>query len=203
MKRSRQGDWVRSYTRVQRAITATLRLIASSRRVASASARCAHRRPISSSRQLTYASRLLSTASARLSVAATRFEETRACLARQAELEPDAMLFLRDVATSIARLTLYLGGTADEVFALHDDVLDGLASGELVAEPSALPRRHIPLVPRPVPVREFLRARLPRVVDRISAVLQRRRRTRLPTALRVPRRTSQGRAPPLLSACLL
>ncbi|HYK01439.1 MAG TPA: hypothetical protein VE974_06760 [Thermoanaerobaculia bacterium] len=194
---------MRSYTRVQRAITASMRLIDSTLRAARASERCAHRRPISSSRKLDQASGKLVTASARLVRAAASLQEAHKCLANDPGRVPGAPVFLLEATTRLLYVGKWLSETADHVFTLHEDVLHGLETGELVPEQPAPRRRRIVLVPRPAPVRAFLRARLPRVVDRISAVLQRRRRTRLPASLRVPRRTSQGRAPPLFPVCLL
>jgi len=181
-----------------------VRLIDSSLRTLIVSERCAARRPISSSRKLDAASGRLVTASARLSRAAASLVEAHECLAREPESGPGAPAFLIEATTRLLHVGKWLSETADHVFSLHEDVLHGLQTGELVPEQPAQPRRRrIVLVPRPAPVRAFLRARLPRVVDRISAVLQRRRRTRLPASLRVPRRTSQGRAPPLFPVCLL
>jgi hypothetical protein len=188
---------------VHHAINASVRLIDSSIRTMMVSERCAARRPISTSRKLDEASGRLVTASVRLVRAAARLSEARECLARDPELEPGAPALLIEATARLLYVGNLLNETSDIVFNLHEDVLDGLATGELVPERSELPRPRIVLVPHPAPVRAFLRARLPRVVDRISAVLQRRRRTRLPASLRVPRRTSQGRAPPLFPVCLL
>jgi hypothetical protein len=168
-----------------------------------ATAHCAARRPISSSRRLDAASGRLATASARLARAATRLAEAHECLARDPGREPGAPALLIEATTRLLCVGKWLSETADRVFSLHEDVLHGLETGELVPEQSERPRPRIVLIPRPAPVRAFLRARLPRVVDRISAFLQRRRRTRLPASLRVPCRTSQGRAPPLFPVCLL
>jgi hypothetical protein len=202
-KRERRTDWVRSFGRVHHAIDASARLIDSSIRTMMVSERCAARRPITTSRKLDHASGRLVTASARLVRAAARLEEARQCLARSPELVPDAPALLIKATARLVYMGNLLNETADYVFNLHEDVLHGLKTGELVPERSELPRPRIVLFPGPPPVRAFLRARLPRVVDRISAVLQRRRRTRLPASLRVPRRTSQGRAPPLFPVCLL
>ena len=203
VKRGRRMDWVRSYERVQRALNASVRLIDSSLRTLAVSERCAHRRPISSSKKLDAASGRLVTAGKRLSRAAAQLVEAHERVAHQPELAAGAPLFLIDATTRLMEVGLRLTETANQVFTLHEDVLHGLQTGELVPEPPAPRHRRIVMVPRPAPLRAFLRARLPRVVDRISALLQRRRRTRLPASLRVPRRTSQGRAPPLFPVCLL
>ncbi len=196
-------DWVRSYGRVHRALNASVRLIDSSLRTLAVSERCAHRRPISSSKKLDAASGRLVTAGDRLARAAARLAEAHECIARNPDSADGAPAFLIEATARLIQVGLWLNETADQVFTLHEDVLHGLETGELVPEQPAQRRRRIVLVPRLAPVRAFLRARLPRVVDRISAILQRRRRTRLPASLRVPRRTSQGRAPPLFPVCLL
>ncbi len=203
VKRGKQTDWFRSYERVHNALNATVRLIRSSQRALVNSERCAHQRPISSSRKLDAASGRLVAASERLHRAAAQLVEAHARLAVQPELAAGAPGFLLDATTRLVAVGLRLNETSDQVFTLHENVLHGLQTGELVPEQPAPRRRRVVLVPRPAPVRAFLRARLPRVVDRISALLQRRRRTRLPASLRVPRRTSQGRAPPLFPVCLL
>jgi hypothetical protein len=169
------------------------------------SERCAARRPIGTSRQLEGASHRLSTAAVRLSRAAQSIAEATACLVRHPEDVEGAPDFLIHATRRLVDIGGWLTATSDQVVTLHENVLHGLQTGELVPEPSSSVQRRprIVLAPRPAPVRAFLRARLRRVADRISALLQRRRRTRLPAALRVPRRTSQGRAPPLFPVCLL
>lgn len=199
--RGGEGDWVRPYMRVQRAFTASMKLIDSSVRAIADSGRCAHRRPIGTSRKLIEASSRLAAASARLKRATEGLADLRECLVRNPD--PDGPLFLREATTRLLSLTRWLAWTADQVFARHEDVLRGLASGKLVPERSERHRPRIILVHCPAPVREFLRTRRPRVVDRISPLLRRRRRSRLPADLRAPRRTSQGRAPPLFPVCLL
>lgn len=204
-KRWRREDWVHPFRRVHRALDASVRLIDASIRVAVRSERCAVRRPIDTSRQLEGASHRLSTAARRLGRAAQAIAEATECLARHPEDVTGTPPYLVHAARRVVEVGLLLGATSDQVFGLHEDLLQGLRNGELVPEPSAFERRRprIILAPRPAPVRAFLRARQPRIVDRISALLQRRRRTRLPASLRVPRRTSQGRAPPLFPVCLL
>jgi hypothetical protein len=81
------------------------------------------------------------------------------------------------------------------------DVLGGLSTGELVPERPSDGRPRIILTPRALFVRAFLVTRQPRVSDRITPVLLRRRRTPRPAEVRVPRRNLQGRAPPLSLIC--
>jgi hypothetical protein len=203
LKRGRREDWVRPFRGLLRALDASAKLIDSTLRTVAVSERCAHKRPIRTSRNLNAASDKLLTASVRLERAAARLSEMHACMMRHPEDAECAPEVLSLATTRFIGIATRLTGVADQVFGLHQDVLHGLKTGELVPEASAFPRPRIVLVPRPAPVRAFLRDRLPRVVDRISALLRRRRRTRLPASLRVPRRTSQGRAPPLVPVCLL
>lgn len=178
-----------------------MRLLDSSVRSAVRSQRCAHRRPIRSSLNLHEVEARLATASVRLSRAAQALAETRACIAREPERAGEAPELLVRATARWIMTARQLDQAANEVFALHEEVLDGLASGTLVPEPPAARRPRIILAPRPVPVRAFLAARQPRVTDRISPLLQRRRRTPGPAALSVPPPTSQGRAPPFSPIC--
>ena len=97
--------------------------------------------------------------------------------------------------------------TAQQAVLDHLEIYNGVASGKLVPEdPStfARPRRYIiTIVHVPHYARAFLASRQPRVADRLTPLLQRRRRTRLPAEVRVPKRSLRGRAPPLSSTCSL
>jgi hypothetical protein len=135
--------------------------------------------------------------------AAQELAQTNACIGRDPECPDDLPELLIEATERWVYMAQWLSETADEVFTLHGDVLDGLASGALVPERPRDRRPRIVLAPRPAPVRAFLRARRPRAADRISLVLHRRRRMPRPTAVSVPRSTSQGRAPPLSSFCPL
>jgi hypothetical protein len=95
-------------------------------------------------------------------------------------------------------LCAQLAAVANEVYALHQVIRDGVVSGELVPERDSYTRRpRIILAPRPAPLRAFLRRRLPRVRERIGPLHRRRWRIPRPAALRVPQRQTLGRAPPL------
>ena len=196
-----QREWVRPFMRAHRALYSSFRLIASCLHARSRSERCAQRRPIRSSRHLDVAEARLATASARIRRAAHHIAELHACIARDPENAGDAPEILVETTERCVYMAGWLYEVADGVFTLHEDVLHGLASGALVPEPPPARRPRIVLAPRPAPVRAFLRARLPRVTDRISPVLHRRRRTPRPAAVSVPRRTSQGRAPPVSPVC--
>ena len=205
--RRRQQDggpaWFRPYCRAQRALTASIRLLGSTLRTVRASARCAHRRPVRTSRALQAASGLLIEASARMARAAEALAETSACIAREADpsVLPDMLARATEQWIDVDG---WLQQAADDVYTLQADVLLALRTGFFVPEPEPAGRRpRIHLAPRPVPIRAFLRLRQPRVVDRIAPILRRRRRTPRPAAVRVPRRSLLGRAPPLFPLSLL
>lgn len=199
----RRAAWVRPFRRVHRALDATLRLIGSSVGTVAATGGRAHRRPVRASQDLLNAEDLLIRASSRLMKAARELAETNACIAREPESAAGVPALLVDATERWAAMAGWLDEAAAEVFSLHRLVLDGLETGTLVPERPSGRRPRIVLAPRPVPIRAFLRLRQPRVVDRIAPLLLRRRRTPRPAALRVPRRSVLGRAPPLLFVCLL
>jgi hypothetical protein len=199
----RREAWVRPFRRAHRAIASSAHLISCALIAAGASSRRARRRPILAARELDEASAQLVRASSRLMRAARELAEANACLARAPETAVDVPGMLIQAAGSWAFMTGWLTESADEVFTLHQDVLEGLVTGALVPERPADRRPRIILAPRPVPIRAFLRLRQPRVTDRIAPLLRRRRRTPRPPALRVPQPSLLGRAPPLFSACLL
>jgi hypothetical protein len=197
----RRPGWVRPFVRANRAIRASARLIARTLREVSASERRVERRPVGTSRKLQAASGRLVDASARLARAARELARTNEWIARDPENSASAPRLLVETTASWVEVAAWLGEVADDVFAFHRDVLEGLETGALVPERPAGRRPRIVLAPRPAPVRAFLRLRQPRVADRIAAILLRRRRTRRPAAVTVPRVTDQGRAPPLPPVC--
>jgi hypothetical protein len=200
-RRRPQGErrgWVRPFFRANRALDASLRLIGSTLRAVATAERAVHRRPVRVSRNLQDASELLATATVRLGWAARNLVELTACVGGETAQVPEMVVNATERWVSTAAR---LAEAANEVFAMHGSVLDGLQTGALVPERPADRRPRIVLVPRPVPVRAFLRLRQPRVRDRIGPVLLRRRRTPRPAAVTVPRPSVLGRAPPL-SICL-
>ena len=206
-RRSPEGErapaWVRPYRQLKRVLAAAERLIESTGRAATASERCAHQRPIRASMKLDHAEGWLTKASRGLTQAVDQLAAVNACVGLEPERAGNAPALLMAMTAQWMLLSRRLVAVADEVFTLHEDILDALESGDLVPEPPAEWRRRIVMAPRPAPVRAFLRFRKRRVVDRISAVLRKRRRTPRPAAVSVPRPTSQGRAPPPVSICLL
>lgn len=145
---------------------------------------------------MSVASARLADASARLSLAARELAATSECVALDPEQSAGAPRLLVETTRNLILVTAWLDQVADGVFASHSAVLHGLESGTLVPERPADRRPRIRLTPRPAFIRAFLQARQPRVTDRIAPFLRRRRRTPRPAAIRVPRRSILGRAPP-------
>jgi hypothetical protein len=199
----RREAWVRPFRRAHRAIASSAHLITCALLAASASSRRARRRPVRASWELDQASEQLVRASSRLEWALRELAEVNECIAREPETGAEVPGFLLEATEHWAFMTGWLCESADEIFARHQDVLDGLLTGALVPERPADRRPRIILAPRPVPIRAFLLRRQPRVADRIAPLLRRRRRTPRPRDLRVPQPASFGRAPPLFFDCLL
>jgi hypothetical protein len=187
--------WVRPLRRANRVLNASVRLLTAGLATAARSERSARRQPIRSSQNLEHAGARLALASSRLGRVVKELVETTACLQREPETAAGAPELLMAVTQRWIDMAQALGQASGDVFALHEDLLEGLTSGALVPERSDR-RPRIILAPRPTLVRAFLTARQPRVADRISALLNRRRRAPRPSAVKVPRCTSQGRAPP-------
>ncbi len=204
-RRRPHGDrrrWVRPFYRANRALNASLRLIGSTLHTIGATKRTFQGRPVRASRNLHNASALLVTANVRLMRAAQNLTEMTECARREPETAEAVPEILAHATERWVFIISWLAETAHEVFALHHSVLEGLETGALVPERPADRRPRIVMAPRPVPVRAFLCLRQPRVHDRIAPLLLMRRRTPRPAALRVPRRSVLGRAPPLVSVCL-
>jgi hypothetical protein len=161
---------------------------------------CVERRPVRTARRLTGGIRQLHAAGRRLLRASRELAEATECLARSPEPATNDVPELLELSSERWQMaSQYLQLVTTEVVLRQAEVFLGLACGELVPEHPSDSRPRIVMVPRPAPVRAFLATRRPRVADRISAVLQRRRRAPRPAALTVPPRTCQGRAPPLCS----
>jgi len=198
----RRRAWLRPFVRANRAITASARLITSTILCVSKAERSVRRRPVGASRSIHAATARLVDAGGRLTRAVRDIQRTADCLVLDPERPDDLPELIVEATESVVWLMEWLGEVADDVFARHAAVLGGLESGALVPERPADRRPRIRLAPRPTPIRDFLQARQPRVIDRIASILRRRRRTPRPAALRVPRRSILGRAPPLSpSAC--
>ena len=164
--------------------------------------RCAARRPIHTAQRLNGAVREMTAASRRLLDARRELAEARQALDRAPDQQRGEAPELMELAAARCQaLTDYIPIAVEQLVLAQLEVLGGLYTGELVAEPAGNRRRIVP--PRPLFVRAFLASRQPRVSDRIAPILLRRRRTPRPAEVRVPRRSLRGRAPPLSSTCAL
>jgi hypothetical protein len=194
----RKEAWVPPFWRAHLTLHRTFSLIAAGLLTAGACRRRAQRRPRpESSREMQEAVQLLAEASSLLRRAALEIAAANASMARDPRTGDDAPEILAQTTERWAYLTDWLREVTEKVLAEQRDVL------ARAPERPAERRPRIVLAPRPAPVRAFLRLRQPRVHDRITPLLLRRRRIPRPAALRVPRRDILGRAPPLVSDCLL
>src|SRR5688572_22925712 len=133
----RAPSWVRPYRQLKRVLAAAERLIDSTGRAAAASERCAHRRPIRASMKLDHAEGWLTKASRGLTQAVDQLAEVNACVGLEPERAGNAPALLLAMTAQWMLLSRRLVAVADEVFTLHEDVLDALESGDLVPEPPA------------------------------------------------------------------
>jgi len=198
----RREAWVRPMRRLHRTLDSSFRLIRSTLLAAGACKRRAQRRPVRASLELYEASEMLERAASRLRRVAIDLAEVNACIAREPEKASDVPELLIMATERWVVMADWLRESSDKVCNLQHEILEGVQTGAIVPERVGDSRPRIILAPRPVPIRAFLLLRQRRVVDRIAPLLRRRRRTPRPAALRVPRRSVLGRAPPL-SLCLL
>jgi hypothetical protein len=184
-------------------------LISSVRTVAEAG--CCAQRPLESTRKLHAALHQANVAAKQYDEAQRYLSEaTAAFVGTQPELRSgDGPELLERAAERCDAVHRYLYVAVNEVILGQKELFQGVEAGTLVPEdPQELseprPRRRVIVIRhRPLFVRAFLAARRPRVSDRIAPLLERRRRTRLPAEVRVPKRSLRGRAPPLSSTCPL
>jgi hypothetical protein len=197
-RRTRGPEWVRPYRRAQRALDSASSLIVSTVHMVMNAGRCAKRRPVRTALRLTSAAREMKVASLRLIDAQRELAAASQALSRDPKQQNgDAPELMELVAARCQAVANYLPIAVQGVAIAQVDVLGGLATGELVPERPSDARPRIVITPRPLFVRAFLVTRQPRISDRITPVLLRRRRTPRPAEVRVPRRNLQGRAPPL------
>jgi hypothetical protein len=146
----------------------------------------------------------MNVASLRLIDARRELAEASEALRREPKQQSGEAPELLDLAAERCQaVAKYIPIAVNEVVLAQVGVLGGLSTGELVPERPSDDRPRIVITPRPLFVRAFLVTRQPRVSDRITPVLLRRRRTPRPAEVRVPRRNLQGRAPPLSLTCAL
>lgn len=203
-ERPRRPEWVRPYRRAQRALDSAASLIVSTIYAVEDAGRRGGRRPVRTVRRLNGAVREMTVASLRLLEARRELAEASVALDREPEQQSsDAAELMELAATRCRAVADYIPLAVTGVVLAQVDILGGLGTGQLVPERPSDGRRRIVLTPRPLFVRAFLVMRQPRVSDRITPALLRRRRPPRPAEVRVPRPSLQGRAPPLPSTCAL
>ena len=186
------------YRRAQRALDSSASLITSTVHLVMAAKGCAQRRPVGTARRLNGAMREMKVASLRLLDARRELAEASQALDRDPDQQRGEAPEILELAAERCRaVAKYLPIAVTGAAIAQVDILGGLSTGELVPERPSDNRPRIVVTPRPLFVRAFLVIRQPRVSDRITPVLLRRRRTPRPAEVRVPRRNLQGRAPPL------
>jgi hypothetical protein len=164
----------------------------------------AKRRPMRAARRLIGAVHEMSVASRRLVDAWRELAEANEALGRDpSQQRGNAPELMELVAARCRAVAEYIPIAVTGIVLAQANVLEGLSTGELVPEGPSDRRPRIVITPRPLFVRAFLVIRQPRVSDRITPVLLRRRRTPRPAEVQVPRPDVQGRAPPLSSTCAL
>ena len=203
----RGKEWVRPYKRAQRALDNGASLILAAIH-AVVRAGCCASRPVQSTQILIAALRQVTVATEQYVEAKRNLAEADVAVGRiPPELQNGEAALLLELANErCQKVRDAIDVAASEVLLGQAEILNAVASGEVVPEdPSAeRPRRRvIPIRRRPLFVRAFLASRQPRVADRITPILLRRRRTPRPAEIRVPRRNLRGRAPPLSSTCAL
>jgi hypothetical protein len=187
--------------RLDSALHTSWRLIDASVRIAHRCERTARHRPVRTSRHLYGAAARLSVASDRLISAVTHIRKMNECMATEANLPFGPELVLESLQRWTHALVT-IEQTSATIDTMQETLLASLKSGDV--DPAALTevRRRIRLTPPPAPIRTFLLVRQPRVTDRITPLLRRRRRTPRPAEIRVPGRSLLGRAPPSFSIAL-
>ena len=203
-EKTRGPEWVRPYRRAQQALDSAAGLIRSMVHVVLDSERCAKRRPMRAARRIIGSMRGMDMATRWVGVAQREIARANEALARDPNQQRgDAPEIMEMVAERCEAVAKCIPIAVTKAVLAQVDVLEGLSTGELVPERPSDGRPRIVITPRPLFVRAFLVTRQPRVSDRITPVLLRRRRTPRPAEVQVPRPDVQGRAPPLSSTCAL
>jgi hypothetical protein len=203
-KKTRRPEWACHYQLAQQALDSAVGLVHSTIHVAEDAGRCAKRRPMRAARRIIGMMREMDVASMLVSVARCEVAKAKEALAQDPSQQrgdaPELMELVTERCEAVAE-SIPIAVTGAVIAQAH--ILEGLSTGELVPERPSDVRPRIVITPRPLFVRAFLVTRQPRVSDRITPVLLRRRRPPRPAEVQVPRPDVQGRAPPLSSTCTL
>ena len=203
-QRARGPAWVRPYRQAQRALDKAAKLLLSTIQVVMDVERCGARLPVRTAQRLNVAVRGMTVASRLVIDARRELAEATEALGRDPEQQKGDVPEIIELAEERCRkVAESIPIVVQELALAQFEILGGLSLGELVPERSSDARPRIVTTPRPLFVRAFLASRLPRISDRITPALLRRRRTPRPAEVRVPRPNLQGRAPPLSSTCAL
>ena len=204
VRRARRPQWVCRLRSLSRVIASSRRMIDSTMHAFEQVAGRAERAPIRTSRDLQRLEACLRDASVRLERAVRRLGETTDSMLLEGGSLAGAPRLLTEATVRWLETAKALADSSSDLFTFHENLLEGVRSGELAPEaetPRRLPR--IIAVPRLISARGFLLCRRSSALDRIATIPARRRRTACRATADAPRRISRGRAPPLFSNCLL
>ncbi|HEX6160777.1 MAG TPA: hypothetical protein VF111_11465 [Thermoanaerobaculia bacterium] len=203
-RRAQRQPWVGPLRRLNRALAASRRMIDSTTDGIVAACDRAISCPVRTTRDLHRLSGRLIDATKRLERAARGLGETSVAVLRAPEQAGQVPRLLFEATQRWGGTAALLADVSEHLFALQEAVLHELEVGHLVPEPQQPKRRpRIATAPRINPAREFLLCRRARAHDRVASIPARRRRTACPATTEAPRRICRGRAPPVVSNCLL
>src|SRR5215203_215527 len=194
--RPKPQRWMHSVDRLHRHLDSVALLLHTTWLAMIDSTDTAEARPIATSRKLHRLSCRVQDAHAHLCSASRDLDAIAESASRAPELAAEVPMLLMEAAERWVDTARQIALTSNDLFGFHEEVLDGLRTGELVAEPATARRPRIVVIPRLISARAFLLHRRKSALDRIASVPARR-----PPAARIastdaPRRISRGRAPP-------
>ena len=197
-------SWAGRLRNLNRVLAASRRMVDSTWYAFEEAAERAARCPVRTTRDLQRLMRRLRDVTRRLEQATLRLRETTDAMLLEPEQMADATRLITDATTRWLLTAIAVSDTSWQLLELQKDLLEDLRSGEIVPEAEA-PRRlpRITAVPHLISARDFLLCRRSSAHDRIASIPERRRRTAWRPTADAPRRISRGRAPPLVSNCLL
>ena len=194
--------WDHPIHRAQRHIDSSQSLVDSIRRALLDSTDSAAARPIGTSRKLNRVSCRILDAHAHLASASRDIDAVMKSAVLAPELAADVPMLLIEMTQQWVEVARQIALLSNDLFGFHEEVLDGLKSGELVPEPPAARRPRIIVIPRLISARAFLLHRRKSALDRIASIPARRPPAARISSTDAPRRISRGRAPPSDSICL-